>query len=38
MKELPDERTMLEMLELIKYFEQRAREMCKMSIAIALKY
>ena len=38
MKELPDEKTMLEMLELIKEYEQAAREICEMSTAIALKY
>lgn len=38
MKELPDEKTMLETLELIKSAEQAAREMCEMSTAIALKY
>lgn len=35
MKELLDERTLLEML---KEFKQKAREMCEMSTAIALKY
>lgn len=38
MKELPDEKTMLEMLELIRSAEQAAREICEMSTAIALKY
>lgn len=38
MKELPDEKKMLEILELIKEFEQAAREICEMSTAIALKY
>lgn len=38
MKELPDEKTMLEMLELFKSAEQGARELCEMSTAIALKY
>ncbi|MGH2413642.1 MAG: hypothetical protein ACRDEA_08115 [Microcystaceae cyanobacterium] len=38
MKELPDEKTMLEMLELIKECEQGAREIFEMSSAIALKY
>lgn len=38
MKELPDEKTLLELLALAKDFEQKAREMCDMSTAIALKY
>ncbi len=38
MKELPDEKTLLELLALAKDFEQKAREMCEMSTALALKY
>lgn len=38
MKELPDEKILLELLALAKDFEQKAREMCEMSTAIALKY
>ncbi len=38
MKELLDEKTMIEMLELFKSAEQAAREMDEMSTAIALKY
>ncbi len=37
-KQLPDEKTMLKILELVKDFEQSAREMCEMSTAIAHKY
>ena len=38
MKELPDEKTLIEMLEHFKLAEQAAREMCELSTAIALKY
>lgn len=38
MKKLPDEKTLLEILELARDFEQSAREMCEMSTAIAYKY
>lgn len=38
MKQLPDEKTLLEILELARDFEQSAREMCEMSTAIAHKY
>lgn len=38
MKELPEEKKMLEILELAKDFEQSAREMCEMATAIAHKY
>ncbi|MGE5655982.1 MAG: hypothetical protein ACM37W_05140 [Actinomycetota bacterium] len=37
-KQLPDEKAMLEILEMVKDFEQSAREMCEMSTAIAHKY
>ncbi len=38
MKQLPDEKTLLEILELARDFEQSTREMCEMSTAIAHKY
>jgi hypothetical protein len=38
MKQLLDEKTLLEILELARDFEQSAREMCEMSTAIAHKY
>ena len=38
MKELPDEKTLLEILDLARDFEQSTREMCEMSTAIAHKY
>jgi hypothetical protein len=38
MKELPDEKTLLEILELVKDFEQSSRELCELSTAIAWKY
>ena len=38
MKTLPDEKALLEMLELFKSAEQGAREICEVSGAIALKY
>ena len=38
MKKLPDEKTLLEMLEHFKLAEQAAREMSELSTAIALKY
>jgi hypothetical protein len=38
MKKLPDEKTLLEILELAKDFEQSARELCELSTAIAWKY
>ena len=38
MKELPDEKTMLEILELVKDFENSARELSEVSMQIALKY
>ncbi|MDJ1171104.1 hypothetical protein PMG71_16870 [Roseofilum sp. BLCC_M154] len=38
MKALPDEQTMLEILELAKDFENSARELSEQSMAIALKY
>jgi hypothetical protein len=38
MKTLPDEKTLLGMLELLKSAEQGAREICEMSTTIALKY
>ncbi|NJK50075.1 hypothetical protein HC931_19790 [Candidatus Gracilibacteria bacterium] len=38
MKKLPDEQTLLEILELAKDFEQSARELCELSTAIAWKY
>lgn len=38
MKELPDEQKLLEILELIKEYEQAARELCDMSMMLALKY
>lgn len=38
MQQLPDEKTLIEILELVREFEQSAREMCEMSIAIAHKY
>lgn len=38
MKELPDEKILLEMLEEFKQAEQAARELCELSTAIAWKY
>ena len=38
MKQLPDEKTLLEMLEVFKYAEVKAREMSELATAIALKY
>lgn len=38
MKELPDEKTLIEMLELFKDAETKAREIFELSTAIALKY
>ncbi len=38
MKQFPDEETLIEILELVRDFEQSAREMCEMSTAIAHKY
>lgn len=38
MKELPDEKTLIEMLELFKDAENKAREIFELSTAIALKY
>lgn len=38
MKELPDEKILLEMLEEFKLAEQAARELCELSTAIAWKY
>jgi hypothetical protein len=38
MKELPDEKTLLEILELARDFERSAREMCELSTPIAHKY
>jgi hypothetical protein len=38
MKELPDEKILLEMLEELKQAEQAARELCELSTAIAWKY
>ncbi len=38
MKEPVDEKTMLEILELAKYAEQKARETSELATAIALKY
>jgi hypothetical protein len=37
-KKLPDEKTLLEILELTKDFELEARKLCEMSTAIAWKY
>ena len=37
-KQLPDEKTLLEILDLARDFEQSTREMCEMSTAIAHKY
>ena len=38
MKELPDEKTLMEMLEVFKDAENKAREIFELSTAIALKY
>jgi hypothetical protein len=38
MKELPDEKILLEMLEEFKQAEQVAREFCELSTVIAWKY
>ena len=38
MKTLPDEKTLLILLDDLKNAEQQAREICEMSTAIALKY
>jgi hypothetical protein len=38
MKTLPDEKTLLAMLEHLKSAEQQAREICEISTEIALKY
>lgn len=38
MKKLPDEKTLLEILELAKEMEQSAREMCELTTQIAWKY
>ena len=38
MKKLPDEKTMLETLELAKDFEDSARKLCELSTAIGIKY
>ncbi|MGK7872320.1 MAG: hypothetical protein AB4426_03075 [Xenococcaceae cyanobacterium] len=38
MKQLPDEKTLLEILDLARDFEQSTRKMCEMSTAIAHKY
>ncbi|MDJ1172046.1 hypothetical protein PMG71_21680 [Roseofilum sp. BLCC_M154] len=38
MKELPDEQKMLEMLEVFKESEEKAKEMCEFATAMALKY
>lgn len=38
MKELPDEKTLLEMLEVFKDAEVKAREMSELATAIAFKY
>ncbi len=38
MKELPDEKKMLEMLEVFKESEEKAKEMCEFATDMALKY
>lgn len=38
MKQLPDEKTLLEMLEVFKDAEVKAREMSELATAIAFKY
>ena len=38
MKKLPDEKTLLAMLEQFKIAEQQAREICEISTEVALKY
>ena len=38
MKTLPDEKTLLAILEQFKSAEQQAREICEMSTEITLKY
>lgn len=38
MKELPDEQKMLEMLEVFKESEEKAKEMCEFATAMTLKY
>ena len=38
MKQLPDEKKLLELLELAKDFEQQAREMSELSTEIAYKW
>ncbi len=38
MKTLPDEKTLLTLLDDLKKTEQQAREICEMSTEIALKY
>ncbi|MBC6481303.1 MAG: hypothetical protein GDA56_29630 [Hormoscilla sp. GM7CHS1pb] len=38
MKELPDEKTLLEILEMVLAAEQKAREMSEFATAIASKY
>jgi hypothetical protein len=38
MKDYSNEKTLLEILELTKDFEQSARELCSLSTAIAWKY
>jgi propanediol dehydratase small subunit len=38
MKQLLDEKTLLEILDLARDFEQSTREMCEMSTTIAHKY
>lgn len=38
MKELPDEKILLEMLDEFKLAEQAARELCELSTAIAWKH
>ena len=38
MKTLPDEKTLLAMLEQFKSAEQQAREICEISTEITLKY
>lgn len=38
MKQLPDEQTLLELLEMARTVEQQARETCELTTAIAIKW